>query len=108
MEIINQPLSCASTSSGIDVGEPRTATSSATPMTAPTCRKVLLTAPPIDRRSGGSSATAAAELTGMKHAIPMGAGSVSNVGGSQAHDNMQPYLALNFCIALRGLFPSRN
>lgn len=33
---------------------------------------------------------------------------VSNVGGSQSHDNMQPYLAINFCIALRGLFPSRN
>lgn len=30
------------------------------------------------------------------------------VGGGQAHDNMQPYLALNFAIALRGLFPSRN
>ena len=33
---------------------------------------------------------------------------VTNVGGSQAHDNMQPYLALNYCIALQGLFPSRN
>ena len=38
----------------------------------------------------------------------MGAGMVSNVGGSQAHNNMQPYLAVNFCIALQGLFPSRN
>ncbi len=35
-------------------------------------------------------------------------GTVTNVGGGQAHDNMQPYIALNFCIALRGLFPSRN
>jgi len=35
-------------------------------------------------------------------------GSILNVGGGQAHDNMQPYLALNFCIALQGLFPSRN
>lgn len=33
---------------------------------------------------------------------------VSNAGGGQAHNNMMPYLALNFCIALRGLFPSRN
>jgi microcystin-dependent protein len=31
----------------------------------------------------------------------------SSVGG-QAHNNMQPYLAVNFAIALRGLFPSRN
>ncbi|WP_421778873.1 phage tail protein [Hoeflea sp.] len=35
-------------------------------------------------------------------------GTIDNVGGSQAHDNMQPYLAVNFCIALQGLFPSRN
>ncbi|MCB1809732.1 MAG: phage tail protein [Candidatus Competibacteraceae bacterium] len=35
-------------------------------------------------------------------------GSVLNVGGGQAHENMQPYLAVNFCIALQGLFPSRN
>jgi microcystin-dependent protein len=34
--------------------------------------------------------------------------SLVNVGGGQAHENMQPYLALNFCIALQGLFPSRN
>ncbi len=33
---------------------------------------------------------------------------VPNVGGGQAHDNMQPYLTLSFCIALLGLFPSRN
>lgn len=31
-----------------------------------------------------------------------------NVGGGQAHENMQPYIALNYCIALQGLFPSRN
>ena len=36
------------------------------------------------------------------------AGTVANAGGSQAHNNMMPYLALNFCIALQGLFPSRN
>ncbi|MCB1045357.1 MAG: phage tail protein [Acidobacteria bacterium] len=39
---------------------------------------------------------------------PMDAATVTHTGGSQAHDNMQPYLALNFCIALQGLFPSRN
>ena len=31
---------------------------------------------------------------------------VPNVGGSQAHLNMQPFLLLNFCIALQGIFPS--
>ena len=34
--------------------------------------------------------------------------SVSNVGGSQAHENRQPFLVLNFIIALDGIFPSRN
>jgi microcystin-dependent protein len=29
-------------------------------------------------------------------------------GGSQPHTNMQPYLVLNYCIALQGIFPSRN
>jgi len=38
----------------------------------------------------------------------MGAAMVANAGGGQAHNNMQPYLAVNFCIALQGLFPSRN
>jgi microcystin-dependent protein len=35
-------------------------------------------------------------------------GTITNVGGSQAHLNMQPYLTLNFCIALQGIFPSQN
>jgi len=33
---------------------------------------------------------------------------VTNMGGSQAHLNMQPFLTLNFCIALQGIFPSPN
>ena len=40
--------------------------------------------------------------------VPLAAGIVPNTGGSQAHNNMQPYLTLGFCIALQGLFPSRN
>src|SRR3954447_17897159 len=31
---------------------------------------------------------------------------LTNVGGSQPHQNMQPFLTLNFCIALQGIFPS--
>jgi microcystin-dependent protein len=46
--------------------------------------------------------TAAASLT------PMGPTMVGNAGGGQGHQNMQPFLALNFCIALQGIFPSRN
>jgi microcystin-dependent protein len=33
---------------------------------------------------------------------------VTSVGGSQPHNNMMPYLVLNFIIALQGIFPSRN
>jgi microcystin-dependent protein len=35
-------------------------------------------------------------------------GMVTNTGGSQPHNNMAPYLTLNFCIALQGIFPSQT
>lgn len=38
----------------------------------------------------------------------MAAGSLDFVGGSQAHNNMMPYLTINFVIALRGLFPPHS
>jgi microcystin-dependent protein len=38
----------------------------------------------------------------------LGPTSISTVGGSQAHLNMQPFLTLNFCIALQGIFPSQT
>ncbi|AKV03629.1 Microcystin dependent protein [Labilithrix luteola] len=38
----------------------------------------------------------------------LAATAVDTAGGGQPHQNMQPYLALNFCIALQGIFPSRN
>ena len=34
--------------------------------------------------------------------------SLNSVGGGQAHNNVQPYLGLNFIIALQGLYPSRS
>ena len=40
--------------------------------------------------------------------VAMSPQAVGNVGGSQPHTNMMPYLTLNFCIALRGIFPSPN
>ena len=42
------------------------------------------------------------QLTGSHPSV------VSSTGGSQAHENMQPYLTIGFCIALQGIFPSRN
>jgi microcystin-dependent protein len=40
--------------------------------------------------------------------VALQSGTVTNVGGSQAHLNMQPFLTLSFCIALQGIFPSPN
>jgi len=39
---------------------------------------------------------------------PLAAGTVSVTSGGQPHNNMQPYLALNFIIALAGIYPARN
>ena len=33
---------------------------------------------------------------------------LSNTGGSQPHSNLQPYLVLNFVVALVGIYPSQN
>lgn len=46
--------------------------------------------------------------TSASNLVAMQPGSVTNVGGSQAHLNMQPFLTLSFCIALQGIFPSAN
>jgi microcystin-dependent protein len=39
---------------------------------------------------------------------PLDPSSISPLGGSQAHQNMQPYLTLSFCVALQGIFPAQN
>ena len=46
--------------------------------------------------------TAASNLT------PMAPSEIANIGGSQPHLNMQPFLVLNFSIALQGIFPSQT
>jgi len=51
---------------------------------------------------GSSNFVAASSLGSMS------AATVSTVGGSQPHENRQPYLVMNWCIALSGIFPSRN
>jgi microcystin-dependent protein len=40
--------------------------------------------------------------------VAMNPAAIANVGGSQAHLNMQPFLVLNFSIALQGIFPSQT
>ncbi len=59
-----------------------------------------------------TGALLAAETTAMyspaSNLVALNAATLSPVGGSQAHTNVQPFLTLNFCIALQGIFPSRN
>jgi microcystin-dependent protein len=43
--------------------------------------------------------------TGATTLLP---GTISNYGGSQPHENRSPYIALNICIALQGIFPTQN
>jgi len=40
--------------------------------------------------------------------VAMASNAIGNTGGSQAHQNMQPFLVLNFSIALQGIFPSQT
>jgi microcystin-dependent protein len=38
----------------------------------------------------------------------MSAAATSSAGGGQPHENRQPYLVLNYIIALQGVFPARS
>ena len=55
-------------------------------------------------RSGGGSAYTASNANLVSMAPQM----LAPAGGSLPHNNMQPYLTLNFCIALQGVFPPRQ
>lgn len=45
---------------------------------------------------------------GAASLVALNTATIANVGGSQAHLNMQPFLTLSFCIALQGIFPSQT
>lgn len=64
-------------------------------------------ASPIQSTPGSAVLASANNLYGApSNLTSLAPGSVANVGGSQAHLNMQPFLTINFCIALQGIFPS--
>jgi microcystin-dependent protein len=54
------------------------------------------------------AAAGAQPYHGATNLVAMDPASITSVGGSQPHENRQPYLVLNFVIALQGVFPSRN
>lgn len=60
----------------------------------------------------GSSATWAAPASPAYQPpgtlVQMSQAAIAAAGGSQPHPNMQPYQAVAFCIAIQGIFPSRN
>ena len=45
---------------------------------------------------------------GLSNPVQLAGSSISMVGSNLPHENRQPYLTLNFCIALSGIYPSRN
>ena len=47
-------------------------------------------------------------VPGSATVVPMSPSALAPTGGDQPHNNMQPYLTLNFCIALQGVFPPRG
>jgi microcystin-dependent protein len=62
----------------------------------------------VDAPAGNLVATAANQYAAPAGLTSLHPQSLSSVGGSQAHLNMQPFLTLTFCIALQGIFPSPN
>jgi microcystin-dependent protein len=82
-----------------------TAPGAAAAASVPANTKVL--APATASLQGGQSANVS--LYGPpSNLTPMAPAAVTNIGGSQPHENRQPYGVVNFCIALQGVFPSRN
>lgn len=66
---------------------------------------------PIYSYLGGSSVPDAFYQSAASSPIvnaPFWASAISNNGADQAHENMQPYLAMNFCICFAGTFPQRG
>ena len=69
--------------------------------------------PPDSRQPGNSLAATpagrgASVLYGSTNVVDQDSRTVANTGGSQAHNNLQPFLTLNFIIALQGTYPSRS
>jgi microcystin-dependent protein len=56
----------------------------------------------------GASPTANSYYSPPTNLTTLNPSSISPTGGNQPHPNIQPYLTINYCIALQGIFPSRN
>lgn len=56
----------------------------------------------------GRSVGASLYKTGATQLVPLDAAAVPTVGGGVPHNNLMPYLTVNFCIALQGVYPPRT
>jgi microcystin-dependent protein len=65
-------------------------------------------ASPIGAYPAADAAGVTAEYNNGAPTGEMNAGVIATAGGSQPHENRQPFLVLNWVIALQGIFPSRN
>ena len=62
----------------------------------------------IDPANGVWASTPVAQYSNQAPDVAMDTSAIGGTGGGQPHDNMMPYLCLNFIIALQGIFPSQN
>jgi microcystin-dependent protein len=60
----------------------------------------------LSPQNGVWSASAAARYTANQPITPMHPGLIGSAGGGQPHENMMPFVAINFIISLFGIFPS--
>jgi microcystin-dependent protein len=63
---------------------------------------------PAEGHSSGRGAAAVNTYAPPQTAVPLGSGQVGPAGNGQPHNNLQPYLTLNWCIALQGIYPPRS
>jgi microcystin-dependent protein len=71
---------------------------------------------PVGSKADSTSSSGAGNLWARNNASPyagtpntaMSPQSITVVGGNQPHENMSPYLVLNFVVALQGIFPLQN
>jgi microcystin-dependent protein len=58
--------------------------------------------------AGATMPYSSAEPNATMSGVPVDISGMSEAGGIDSHDNMQPYLTLNYCISLFGVFPSQT
>jgi microcystin-dependent protein len=91
-----------------ETGGTETVTLIATQMPAHSHLVNVSNATATSSRPNGNLPAAGGSYTDPGDGSHFDAATVAPAGGSQPHENRQPYLTLNWCIALEGIFPSRN